>query len=144
MWGVIRSCLSQDLKFDVINETSTKKIWETLTRKYLTKNVENRLHLKRRLYHFQLKRGVSISDHINTYTKLLADLAKVDVVIKEEDKAFILLTSVPDEGYETFVLTLINERTSLSYSEVTAALVNLELRRKDKESFGGTLAEVVT
>ena len=43
------------------------------------------------------------------------------------------------------MLTLINERTSLSYSEVTAALVNLELRRKDNEcSTSDTLAEVLT
>ena len=68
----------------------------------------------------------------------------MDVVIKEEDKTLILLYSIPDEGYETFVLTLINERTSLKYSEFTTALVNLELRRKDKESLGGTSAEALT
>ena len=59
---------------------------------------------------------------MNTYTKLLADLVNVDVVIKEKDKALILLSSLPNEGYETFVLTLMNERTSLSYSEVTTTL----------------------
>jgi len=53
-------------------------------------------------------------------------------VIKDEDKAVILLSSLLDEGYETFVLTLINERTFLSSNEVITALVNLELRRKDK------------
>ena len=57
----------------------------------------------------------------------------MDVVIEDEDKALILLSSLPDEGNETFVLTLINGRTSFSYNEITAALVNLELRRKDKE-----------
>ena len=62
--------------------------------------------------------------------KLVADLANVDVVIEDEDKTLILLSSLPGERYETFVLTLINERTSLSYIEVTTALVNLELRRK--------------
>jgi len=90
--------------------------------KYLRKSVENHLHL-RRLYRFQLKR-----DHINTYTKLLADLANVDVVIEDEDKALIFLNSLPDEGYETFMLPLINGRTSLSYTKMTIALVNLELR----------------
>jgi len=45
----------------------------------------------------------------------------VDGVIDDEDKALILLSSLPDEGYETFVPTLINGRTSLSYSEVTTA-----------------------
>jgi len=108
------------------------------------KSVENRLYLKRRLYHFQLKRGVSISDHINTYTKLLADLANMDVVIEEEEKTLILLSSLPDEGYKIFVLIVINEKISLKHSEVTTALVNLELRWKDKESLGGTLVEALT
>ena len=44
--GEIRSGLSQHLKNDVMNETSAKKIWDTLASKYLTKSVENRLHLK--------------------------------------------------------------------------------------------------
>jgi len=111
-----------------MTETSAKKIWETLAGKYLTKSIENHLHLKNRLYHFHLKRGVSISDHINSYTKLLADLVNVDVVIADKNKTLILLSSLPDEGYETFVLTLINKRTSLSYSKITTALVKLELR----------------
>ena len=142
--GVIRSCLTHDLKYDVMNETYAKSIWEILASKYLMKSVENRLHLKRRVYRFQLKRGTSISDHINIYMKLLAE-TNLDVVIEDEDKMLILLSSLSDKGYETFVLTLINERTPLSYSEVITALVNLELRRKDKESSSsGTSAEVVT
>jgi len=43
-------------------------------------------------------------------------LANLDVVIDDEDKALILLSSLPDEGYETFVYTLINGRTSLNYN----------------------------
>jgi len=88
------------------------------------------LHLKRRFYRFQLKGGISISDHINNYKKLLTDLTNLNVVIEDEDKVSILLNSFPDEGYEIFVLTLINGRTSLSCSEVTTALVNFELRTK--------------
>ena len=77
--------------------------------------------------------------------KLLADLANLDVVIADEDKALILLSSLPNERYETFVLTLINERASLSCKEVTITLVNLELRKKDKEcSISNTSADVLT
>ena len=50
--GVIRSCLTQDLKYDVMDETFARKMWEMLAEKYLTKSVENRLHLKMRLYRF--------------------------------------------------------------------------------------------
>jgi len=54
-------------------------------------------------------------------------------VIKDKDKALVLLSSLPDDDYETFVITIINGKKSLSYNEVLAALVNNELRRKDKE-----------
>ena len=108
--GLIRSCLTQDIKYHVLYETSAKKMWEILEKKYLTKSIESRLLLKRRLYCFQLKKELSVAEHINDYTKLLTDLVNVDVDIEEEDKAVILLNSLPDEEYETFVLTLINGR----------------------------------
>ena len=75
------------------HETSAKKLWETLEKKYLTKSVESRLQLKSKLYGFQMK-GCSVNEHINGYTKLLTDLVNVDVKIDEEDKAIILLNSL--------------------------------------------------
>ena len=61
----------------------------------------------------------------------------MDVEINKEDKAVILLNSLPQEEYETFTLTLINGRKSLSYSEVSAALVSYEVRREDRLSSSG-------
>jgi len=51
---------------------------------------ENRLHLKRKRYHFQLKKGISIDELINNYAKFLADLANVDEVVKDKDKDKVL------------------------------------------------------
>ena len=76
----------QDIKYHVMTETSTKKIWEILDSKYLTKSIENHLHMKRSLYRFQLKRGISIGEHINNYSKFLADLANMDAVIEERTR----------------------------------------------------------
>ena len=67
-------------------------------------------------------------------TQSFSDLINVDVDIEEENKALILLNSLPDEEYETFVLTLINGKQSLNYNDVSAALVNYEVRRKNKQS----------
>ena len=78
------------------------------------KSVESRLQLKRRLYRFQMKRGCSINEHMNSYTKFLTDLVNVDVEIDEEDNVVILLNSLPEEEYETFTITLINGRKFLT------------------------------
>ena len=66
------------------------------------------------LYLFQLRRRLSIDEHINNQTKFLTDLINVDVEIEEEDKALILLNSLSDEKYETFVLPLINVNEHLT------------------------------
>ena len=44
---------------------------------------------------------------MNNYTKLLVDLTNMDDMIKDENKALIFFSSLPNEEYETFVLTLI-------------------------------------
>jgi len=91
-----------------------------------------------------MKRGLSVDEHMNNYTKLLTNLVNVDVKIDEEDKAVILLNSLPDEEYETFTLTLINSRQTLNYNEVLVALVNYEVRRQDRlSSHESTSAEVL-
>jgi len=71
---------------------------------------------------------------MNNYIKLLTDLANVDKVIKNEDKILILLSSLSNDDYETFVPTLINGKQFFSYNEVSAALV------EDKESSSSTSA----
>jgi len=81
---------------------------------------------------------------MNNYTKFLADLANIKEVIKDEDKPMILLSSLPDDEYETFILALINGKQPLSYNEVSTALVNHELRKKDKESFNSTSVKELT
>ena len=61
--------------------------------------------------------------------------------IDEEDKAVILLNSLPKVEYETFTLTLTIKE---NYNEVSAALVNYEVRRQDRlSSSGSTTAETL-
>jgi len=40
--GMIRSCLTQDIKYHVLHETSARQLWEILEKKYLTKSIESR------------------------------------------------------------------------------------------------------
>jgi len=73
----------------------------------LKKSIESRLHPKVRFYRFQLKRGLSIGEHMNIHESSCRP-SYMDVEIEEEDKAVILRNSLPNEEYETFILTLIN------------------------------------
>ena len=142
--GLIRSCLTQDIKYYMLHETSARQLWEILEKKYLMKSIESQLQLKRRLYRLHMNRRLSIDEHMNSYTKFLTDLVNKDVKIDEEVKAVILLNSLPDKEYETFSLTLINGRQILNYSKVTYALVDYKIRKQDRlSSSENTLAEAL-
>ncbi|ONK57948.1 uncharacterized protein A4U43_C09F5950 [Asparagus officinalis] len=80
-----------------------------------------------------MKRGVSIREHVNNFTKLLSDIANVDIMIEDEDNAMLLFCSLPEDDFGTFVFNMINERTTVSYKEVTSVLINYELRKGDGE-----------
>ena len=55
------------------------------------------------------------------------------------------MNSLPDEKYETFVLTLINGKQTFRYSDVSSALVNYEVRKKNnKSSSKSTAVEAIT
>ena len=54
-----------------------------------------------------MQRGCSVNEHLNRYAKLLTDLVNVNVETSEEDKAVILLNSLPREEYEAFSLTFL-------------------------------------
>ena len=110
--------LTQDIKYNVLHDTSARQLWEILEKKYLTKSIESRLQLKSNLYSFQMQRGCSINEHLNRYTKLLTNLVNVDVEIDEEDKTVILLNSSPKEEYETFTLTLKEAEVLIGREEV--------------------------
>ena len=84
--GLIRSCLTQDIKYHVLHETSARQLWEILEKKYLTKSIESRLQLKSKLYGFQMKKGCFVNEHLNRYIKLLTDLVNVDVEAEEKIK----------------------------------------------------------
>ena len=126
--GIIRFYLTQNIKYHVLYEIFARKIYEILEKTYLTKSVEFSFASEKEA----LSLWLFIGEHMNNYTKFLADLVNVDVEIKKEDKAVILLNSLLDEEYRTFVLILINDKQTLNYSDVSVALINCEVRRKDK------------
>lgn len=65
--------------------------------------------MKRRLYTFSMKEGVAIKDHLDEFNKLILDIENVNIDLEDEDRALILLSSLPD-SFEHFVDTLLYGR----------------------------------
>ncbi|KAM0995986.1 hypothetical protein ACFX2C_006047 [Malus domestica] len=97
----------------------------------MTKSAENRLHLKKKLYRFQYNEGTKMIRHLDAFNKLIADLLNLDEDIKDEDKALILLNSLPD-FYEHFVTTIMHGKETVKFEDMSNALMNYEMRHRDK------------
>ena len=141
--GTIRLCLAKDQKYSVMRETDAKTLWQTLEHKYMSKSLESRLYLRKKLLCFQLQIGMSMSEHIDKFTKLLADLQNLDDEIKDEDKALILLNSLP-ESYEHLCTTIMYGKEKLVFADVSSILINNEYRKKDKQVQQDSSSEALT
>ncbi|PWA81471.1 Retrovirus-related Pol polyprotein from transposon TNT 1-94 [Artemisia annua] len=140
--GTVRSCLSREQRYAFSKETSAYKLWVALEEKFLKKNCQNKLFMKKRLFRFTYVPGTTMNDHITSFNQLVTDLMNMDEVFKDQDLALILLGSLPEE-YELLETTLLNGKDDVSLSEVCAALYGKELRRKDKQISSSGDAEVL-
>ncbi|GFS39105.1 hypothetical protein Acr_00g0061200 [Actinidia rufa] len=104
--STIRLCIADNIINNVMDEDSASALWEKLEKLYLAKSLTNKLHLKRQLYRLKMEEGGNLMEHMNVFNGYLDQLRKVDVKIDEEDKALLLLTSLPD-SYDTLVTTLL-------------------------------------
>ena len=141
--GTIRLCLAKDQKYFVMKETLATSLWKKLEDKYMTKSVENRLYLKKKLFRFQYKKGTPMIEHLDNFNKILADLQNLDVEIIDEDMALLLLNSLP-ETYDHLTTTLLYGKDEVKFSDVSNALVNNEYRRKDQFDHTDTTPEALT
>ena len=130
--GSIRMCLAKDQKFFIMKETSAKELWKKLEDQYMVKSAENRFHLKRRLFRFDYRQGISMSEHISDFNKIIADLVNLDVQIDDEDKALCLLNSLSDD-YEHLITTLLHGKNEVKFDDVCNSLINNECRKKEKQ-----------
>ena len=67
----------------------------------MTKSLANRLCLKQQLYTFKMIESRTATEQLNDFNKILDDLENIEVKLKEEDKALLLLNSLP-KSFEHF------------------------------------------
>nr|GEW02694.1 zinc finger, CCHC-type [Tanacetum cinerariifolium] len=73
--------------------------------------------------------GTKLSDHTDEFNKLILDLTNIDIEIKDENHALVLLTSFPS-SYENFVETLLFGRESLTIEDALATMNSKGLKKR--------------
>ena len=97
--------LVNELMYDVMNEASTTVIWLTLESWYMSKSLINKLNLMQKLYGLKMVEGADLAQHINMLNQIISDMLRINIKFDDEDKATMLLTSLP-AFYEHLVTTL--------------------------------------
>jgi transposase InsO family protein len=130
--STIRLLLADEVMYDVMEENSTAGIWLNLEKRYMSKSLTNKLHLKQKLYGLKMTKGADLRQHINTFKQIISDMLRIDIKFEDEDKAMMLLTSLPT-SYEHLVTTLLYGKETLELEEVSGALLD-HYQRKHKDS----------
>uniref|UniRef100_A0A2N9GJC7 Integrase catalytic domain-containing protein n=1 Tax=Fagus sylvatica TaxID=28930 RepID=A0A2N9GJC7_FAGSY len=130
--STIRLLLADEVMYDVMEENSTAGIWLNLEKRYMSKSLTNKLHLKQKLYGLKMTDGADLRQHINTFKQIISDMLRIDIKFEDEDKAMMLLTSLP-ASYKHLVTTLLYGKETLELEEVSGALLD-HYQRKYKDS----------
>ncbi|KAL4362615.1 hypothetical protein GQ457_04G008090 [Hibiscus cannabinus] len=127
--GTIRLCLADEVVYHVMNLTSSAEIWKKLESRFMSKTVTTKLYLKQRLYGLKMHEGHDLTQHVNVFNQLITDLIQLDVKIEDEDRAMILLCSLPP-SYEHMVTTLTYGKETINVEEITMALLAHNQRKQ--------------
>src|SRR3954470_23814716 len=122
-------CLSDEVLYNVMNEDTAAGMWSRLESLYKTKSLSNKLYMKKQLYCLRMAEGTPILQHLNAFNKIVSNLLALEVKFKGEDKALILLSSLPP-SYNHLVTTILYGKETLELEDVRVMLVNNELTKK--------------
>ena len=73
-----------------------------------------------------------MTKHLNDFYKIIVDLLNLNVEIDDEDKALLLLNSLPNT-YEHLITTLLYRKEEIKFDDVSNTLINNEYWKNDKQ-----------
>ncbi len=121
---------------NVSGEATTKALWDKLGTLYQSKSLVNKLFLRKKLYILRMKDGDSVTENLNTFNTVVNQLLYFDIKNLEEDKCISFLCSLPD-SWDSLVIVIGSNATTLQFDEIVLALLTEEMRQKNMESQNG-------
>ena len=121
---IIQLCLSREVLREVINANSAADIWSKLGSIYMTKSLANKLRLKERLFTLCMSEGTPVQSHLDEFNFIIIDLENLDVKIDDEDKAVLIIFSLPPSYRHFKVIMLNGNYITLTFDDVKSNLLS--------------------
>ncbi|GJZ97608.1 gag-pol polyprotein [Tanacetum coccineum] len=122
------------LKMFIEEKKTAKDIWDHLARLYEARSLHNKIFLKRKLYALRMIESTSVTEHVNNLYTLFSQLTSLDCKIDVQERAEILLQSLPD-SYDQVIINLTSNVLTdcLVFDDVAASILEEENRRNNRE-----------
>jgi len=76
-----------------------------------------------------MKEGSLVLQHLNAFNQIFSNLLALEVKLEEEDKALLLLSSLP-QSYDHLTTIIMYEKENLELEDVRQMFQNNELMKK--------------
>jgi hypothetical protein len=130
--STIRLCLPDSILLNVSREALTKELWDELGNFYQSKSLVNKPLLRKKMYNLRMRDGDSVRENLNAFNIVVSQLVSVEINISNEDKCINLLCSLP-YSWDSLVVALISNTTTLCFDDVVSSLLLEKMRRKNME-----------
>ncbi|RDX64736.1 hypothetical protein CR513_56670, partial [Mucuna pruriens] len=115
-------------------KNTTKEICDILIKLYKVKSLHTKIFLKRKLNTLRMSESMLVKNHINDMNTFFAQLTTSDFNIAENERAELLLQSLPD-SYDQLIINITNNNIdgNLHFEDVAGAILEEESREENKE-----------
>ena len=77
-----------------------------------------------------MQEGLDLVEYMNAFNQVVTDLARLGATIDDEDRAILLLCSLPS-SYDHLITTLTHGKETVKNEDITAELLSYDMRKKN-------------
>jgi hypothetical protein len=130
--STIQLCLLDLVLLNVSEGATTKHLWDKLGKLYQSKSLINKLFLRTKLHNLRMRDGDSVAENFNAFNNVVSQLVSIEIKISDEDKCIRLFFSLP-YSWDSLVVAIGSNTTTLKFDEVVSSLLLEEIRMKNME-----------
>ncbi|KAL8487334.1 hypothetical protein ACS0TY_023853 [Phlomoides rotata] len=127
-------CLGDKLLREVSKEKTAIDVWRKLESLYQMKSVSNKLYVKQKLLDFRMSEDKDLNEQLDTFNRYIDDLEDLDVKLEDDDKALMLLNSMPRSLDNFKDAVLFGRQDEVSCDRVLAAVKTKILRVQGRDA----------